>query len=321
MVEQNARIALDVANRATVLEVGRVAVEGTADRAARRRVRPPELPGVLDAMADFLQQVVSGLASGGIYASLALALVLIHRATGVINFAQGEMAMFTTYIPWTLTANHGWPYWPAFVVTLLFAFVGGVGRPPGRHPAGRARLGADDRDRHDRPAAHPERRSDLDLDGEVRAVESPFPTRTIDIGGVAISLPDIGTIAVSIGVVVLLWPFFRFTKVGLALRASAVNPLESRPRRRAGQLDARPRLGARGGARRGERDAGGADGLPRPEHDAGDPDLRLRGRRARRHRLAGRRRGGRPAARRRPEPARPVTSTSSAPTCGCRRRS
>ena len=79
-------------------------------------------------MADFLQQVVSGLASGGIYASLALALVLIHRATGIINFAQGEMAMFTTYIAWTLTANHGWPYWPAFVVTL-------AGRVRRRHRA------------------------------------------------------------------------------------------------------------------------------------------------------------------------------------------
>ncbi len=49
-------------------------------------------------MAAFFQQIVAGLATGAIYASLALALVLIHRATGVINFAQGEMAMFTTYI-------------------------------------------------------------------------------------------------------------------------------------------------------------------------------------------------------------------------------
>ena len=73
-----------------------------------------------------MQQVVSGLASGGVYSSLALALVLIHRATGVINFAQGEMATFSTYIAWSLTANHGWPYWPAFVVTLLVSFAGGV---------------------------------------------------------------------------------------------------------------------------------------------------------------------------------------------------
>ena len=74
-----------------------------------------------------MQQVVAGLASGSIYASLALALVLIHRATGVINFAQGEMATFSTYIAWTLTTNHGWNYWPAFAVTLLVSFLGGVG--------------------------------------------------------------------------------------------------------------------------------------------------------------------------------------------------
>jgi branched-chain amino acid transport system permease protein len=177
---------------------------------------------------DFLQQVVSGLASGGIYASLALALVLIHRATGIINFAQGEMAMFTTYILWALTTTHGWPYWPAFVVTLLAAFAGGIAIH--------------------RVVIRPvERGSVLTIvivtiglllilngaatwiwSGEVRAVESPFPTRTIDIGGVAISLQDLGTIAVTIGVVGLLWLFFQFTKVGLAMRAAAVNPLESR---------------------------------------------------------------------------------------------
>jgi branched-chain amino acid transport system permease protein len=179
-------------------------------------------------VADFLQQVVSGLASGGIYASLALALVLIHRATGVINFAQGEMATFTTYIAWTLTANHGWPYWPAFFFTLLFAFVGGVAV-------------------HRAVIAPIERGSVLTIvivtigllltlnglvtwiwGGDPKALENPFGARTIDIGGVVISASDIGTIAVSIGVVILLWAFFRFTKIGLALRASAVNPHESR---------------------------------------------------------------------------------------------
>ena len=70
------------------------------------------------AFADFMQQVVSGFASGGIYAALALALVIIHRSTGVINFSQGEMATLCTYIAWTLTFNHGWSYWPAFAATL-----------------------------------------------------------------------------------------------------------------------------------------------------------------------------------------------------------
>ena len=179
-------------------------------------------------MADFFQQVVSGLASGGIYGSLALALVLIYRATGVINFAQGEMATFSTYIAWTLVTNHGWSYWPAFAVTLLLSFAGGMGV-------------------HQAVIRPVERGSQLRVvivtigllllingamtwiwSGEVRAVRSPFPTRTIDLGGVAISLQDIGTIAVSLGTVVVLWAFFRFTRAGLALRAAAVNPDEAR---------------------------------------------------------------------------------------------
>ena len=179
-------------------------------------------------MTNFLQQVVSGLASGGIYGALALALVLIHRATGVINFAQGEMATFSTYILWTLTQNHGWPYWPALAATLAISFAGGFGV-------------------HQLVVRPVERGSVLRVvivtigllllingamtwiwSGEVRSVHSPFPTRTIDMAGVAISIQDLGTIGVSIGVVILLGLFFRFTKVGLALRAAATNPAEAR---------------------------------------------------------------------------------------------
>src|SRR5215218_2522147 len=70
------------------------------------------------------QQIVSGLALGAVYGSLALALVLIHRTTNVVNFAQGEMAMFTTFVAWSL--NHHMSYWPAFLLTLALAFAGGV---------------------------------------------------------------------------------------------------------------------------------------------------------------------------------------------------
>src|SRR5712691_8470518 len=72
-----------------------------------------------------IQQVVSGLATGGIYASLALALVMIYQATDVVNFAQGEMAMFSTYLCWSLL-QAGLPYWAAFFATLVIAFVAGV---------------------------------------------------------------------------------------------------------------------------------------------------------------------------------------------------
>lgn len=179
-------------------------------------------------MADFFQQIVAGLGSGAIYASLALALVLIHRATGVINFAQGEMAMFTTYIAWTLTANHGWSYWPAFVVTLLAAFGIGLGIQ-------RVILA---------PVANASvltivimtiglilvfnGLASLIWSAEVRAFPSPFPNETWQIGGVAISQQDVGTFAVVLTLVALLWAFFQFTKIGLALRASALNPEASR---------------------------------------------------------------------------------------------
>jgi len=72
-----------------------------------------------------IQQVVSGLATGGIYASLALALVMIYQATDVVNFAQGEMAMFSTYLAWSLL-HAGVPYWLTFCATLVIAFVGGL---------------------------------------------------------------------------------------------------------------------------------------------------------------------------------------------------
>ncbi len=175
-----------------------------------------------------MQQVVSGLASGAIYAALALALVLIHRATGVINFAQGEMAMFTTYIASALMVSHGFGYWPAFAATLAIAFVGGLAlqriviRPIERAPILTIVIVT------------------IGLllifnglaswiwTGEIRAFPSAFPNDTIDVGGVAISVQDLGTIGVVLGLVVLLWLFFEYTKVGLAMRAAALNPDASR---------------------------------------------------------------------------------------------
>ncbi len=179
-------------------------------------------------MANFMQQVVAGLASGSIYASLALALVLIHRATGVINFAQGEMATLSTYVAWALITNHGWSYWPAFVATLAISFFGGAAvhqaiiRPNEKGSVLRVvivTIGL---------LLFINGLIILIWGGEIRAMESPFPTRTIEIAGVAISIQDIGTIGVVLATVVALWLLFQYTKVGLAMRAAAVNPAEAR---------------------------------------------------------------------------------------------
>ena len=69
-------------------------------------------------MGEFLHQLASGLALGGVYAIMALALVMIYQATQLMNFAQGEMAMFSTYFAWKLM-DLGWPYWRAFFATVV----------------------------------------------------------------------------------------------------------------------------------------------------------------------------------------------------------
>ena len=171
----------------------------------------------------FAQLTVSGLAQGGIYASLAVALVLIYRATEVVNFAQGAMATFTTYIAWQLI-QWGLSYWPAFVAHAR-------DRVRRRRPVERIAI---------RPV---ERASTLTIvivtigllilvEGAVGWIWSPqvkfmpaaFPIHPIHVGGVAFSLEDIGTIGVVIATVLVLWLFFRFTKLGLAMRAAALRP-------------------------------------------------------------------------------------------------
>jgi branched-chain amino acid transport system permease protein len=183
-------------------------------------------------MQQFFQALTTGLADGSIYASLALALVLIYKATEVINFAQGEMAMFTTYIAYALLTHphfgHTLSYWPAFFVTLALAFVFGVGLQ-------RVVI---------RPLEHASVLTVVMatiallviLNGlaawiwspELKFFPSPFPTSTWVIGGVHISKQDTGTFGVTLACVLVLWLFFRFTKLGLAMRAGAVNPAAAR---------------------------------------------------------------------------------------------
>jgi branched-chain amino acid transport system permease protein len=171
----------------------------------------------------FAQQTVAGLAQGAVFASLALALVLIYRATEVINFAQGEMAMATTYIAYQLTLWHI-TYWLAFFLTLVIAFFLGV-----------VVYGV-----VIRPVQH---RSVIALviitvglfiliDGlvtwkwgaDLKFMQAPFGNQVYHAGGVSFSRQDLGVLLVSILSVILLWLLFQFTKLGLAMRAAALRP-------------------------------------------------------------------------------------------------
>src|SRR5271157_4596803 len=73
----------------------------------------------------FTNQILAGLATGGIYACMALAVVMIYQAIDHLNFAQGEMAMFSTFVAWQLM-QWGAAYWVAFVVTIVLSFAAGV---------------------------------------------------------------------------------------------------------------------------------------------------------------------------------------------------
>src|SRR5207253_5711595 len=84
---------------------------------------PAFLPRLL--MQALLHQVVSGIAIGGIFACLALALVLIYNAMSLVNFAQGGMAMLATFVAYALIIR-GMSYWIVFPVTLVLAFGGGI---------------------------------------------------------------------------------------------------------------------------------------------------------------------------------------------------
>jgi branched-chain amino acid transport system permease protein len=175
----------------------------------------------------FIQQVVSGLATGGIYASLALALVMIYQATDVVNFAQGEMAMFSTYLAWTLL-QAGMPYWVAFCCTVALAFVGGlviervVIRPVENAPILSiviVTLGL---------LVILNSTAGWIYSYIQKPFPSPFPSKPIRIGNIVFGAHDLGAIGVTLVVLALLFAFFRYTTLGLAMRAAAQNPASSR---------------------------------------------------------------------------------------------
>ena len=76
-------------------------------------------------MEFFFQILISGLANGAIYASLALSIVILYKSMNVVNFAQGEMALVSTCIAFLLL-NYGIPYWLTFLLCLVFSFLLGV---------------------------------------------------------------------------------------------------------------------------------------------------------------------------------------------------
>jgi branched-chain amino acid transport system permease protein len=171
----------------------------------------------------FVQQVLSGLAVGGIYASLALALVMIYQATELVNFAQGEMAMFSTYIAWQLI-QWGLPFWVAFFATIAISLVAGIVI--------------------ERLIIRPARNAPVlaiviifigllvilnSMAGWIwtytnQIFPSPFPDEPYH----GVNVQELGAVGVTLIVLLLVFAFFRYTALGLAMRAAAQNPTSSR---------------------------------------------------------------------------------------------
>ncbi|MGE5270119.1 MAG: branched-chain amino acid ABC transporter permease [Thiohalocapsa sp.] len=177
-------------------------------------------------MEQFLQQVMAGLATGGIYACMALAVVMIYQAIDHLNFAQGEMAMFSTFIAWQLL-QWGQPYWLAFVLAVAVSFVAGVMiervlfRPIHNAPV------------LSNLVAFIALFSILNSgagyiwDYTIKTFPSPFGDRPF-LGLGLIGNHQAGMIGVTLGLLGLLYLFFRRTRLGLAMRAAAANPESAR---------------------------------------------------------------------------------------------
>src|SRR6201998_3666406 len=176
-------------------------------------------------LAGVIHQIMSGIATGGIYASVALALVMIYQATHHVNFAQGEMATFSTYITLTLI-NAGFPYWVALLIAVVLSFLIGVAierilmRPLANAPV-LASVGV-----FVGLLLVINSLSGWLFDYTIKPFPSPFPDRPV-LGG-CLSGHELGWTAVTLAVLASVYVFFRHTRLGLAMRAAAFNATSSR---------------------------------------------------------------------------------------------
>ena len=173
-----------------------------------------------------LQQIMAGLANGAIYACVALSVVMIYQAIDHLNFAQGEMATFSTFVGWQLIA-WGLPYWVAFFIVVVVSFVGGVLIErvlfkPLHNASILANL-----------VGFIALFSILNSgdgflwDYTIKSFPTPFGTKPL-FGSTLIDTHEAGMIGVTAALLVLIYLFFRGTRLGLAMRAAAANPDSAR---------------------------------------------------------------------------------------------
>jgi branched-chain amino acid transport system permease protein len=173
------------------------------------------------------QQIAAGLAAGGIYGLLALGIVLVRRASGVINFAQAALATLAAFVAAALIA-HGWRFWPAFGVTVGLAFTVGIAlerllvRPARRGPAPGATLLM-------LGLVLAVNGLDTWIWGSVkRPFAQPFSSGLVHFAGLAVNRRDLATAGAALATAGLALLLVRRTKLGLGLRATAIDAERAR---------------------------------------------------------------------------------------------
>lgn len=178
-------------------------------------------------MTRLIQTILDGLSNGSVYASLALALVLVHRATHIPNFAQGEMAMVSAFLAWEVQ-DRGAPWIVALLVSMALSFVLGfvIERGIIRWVEGSSPLTL--------------LIITLGLLSILnngagwywgflpKAAKSPFPIKPVKIGDVIVSWQTIGVVIVLMVLMLAVFVLFKYTKLGLGLRGAADNPDSAR---------------------------------------------------------------------------------------------
>ena len=177
-------------------------------------------------MEELIQQVLGGIATGAIYACIALAVVMIYQAIDHFNFAQGEMAMFSAFLTWQMI-DWGANYWVAFFVCVVISFIGGVAierivfaplhnAPVFTHIVVFIALfqifnaGAG-----------------FIWEFTIKEFPSPFPEK-LPFDTVLIGPHELGMTLITLIMLGLIFSFFRFTPIGLAMRAAAASPESAR---------------------------------------------------------------------------------------------
>jgi branched-chain amino acid transport system permease protein len=172
----------------------------------------------------FLTNVFAGLALGSTYALVALGFVVIYKSTGVINFAQGGLLALGAYLGYTFSNNLAVAFGVAILLACVSAAIVGasverlvlrrmVGQPPFAvimitigllfvlEPIITAIWGFDN-----------------------RPVDNPWNIQTVEVGQLVLGVRDLWTIGITAAVVVAFFLFFRYTRMGLAMRATAFDP-------------------------------------------------------------------------------------------------